>query len=82
MKGGDEMSTKRQTSAGPEYVPCDEYPVAEDVRIDVSLIPDYAAETLAAATIGFIKRILDQPGGREMLDARTAARKARQAVIQ
>jgi hypothetical protein len=53
-----------------------EYGIADGVRPDVSLIPDYAAENLARATLEFVKRTLAQPGGREMLDAKTAARKA------
>ena len=42
------------------------------VKIDVSLIPDYVQERLAAATLEFIMRILSQPGGREALDKKIA----------
>jgi hypothetical protein len=54
--------------------------VGDDVRINTVSIPTYAAEALAAATLDFILQIKRQPGGQEMLDARTAIRKARQAA--
>lgn len=46
------------------------------VKIDTSLIPKEAADNLADATLTLILGILQQPGGREELDRRTAARKA------
>lgn len=57
-----------------------EYEMADSVKLDVSLIPDHVSDELAAATLDFVRSILRQPGGREMLDAKTAARKKRQAV--
>lgn len=49
------------------------------VKLDLSSIPDYVREELAAATLEAVENFLRQPGGREMLDARTAARKLRKA---
>ena len=42
------------------------------VQIDVDLIPKYAQECLARATLEFIQRILSRPGGREALDRKIA----------
>lgn len=42
-------------------------------------IPEYARNIVAMAAIDLTLSILRMPGGREMLDAETAARKARQA---
>lgn len=53
---------------------------SDSVRLDVSLIPEHVRDELAAATLEFVRNTLRQPGGREMLDARTAARKAREAT--
>lgn len=50
--------------------------LTEAVRIDTSAIPDAVRDGLAAATLDLIHTILRQPGGREALDARTAARHA------
>lgn len=50
-----------------------------DFKIDTSLIPEHVKEELAAATFESVRRILEQPGGREMLDAKAAERKARLA---
>ena len=52
------------------------------IHIDVSLIPDYKRDQLCAATLEFIKGILRQPAGREMLDAETARRHAAQAAAK
>ncbi len=46
-----------------------------EIHIDTSAIPDHVRDRLAAATLDLIHAILRQPGGREALDARTAARK-------
>lgn len=45
--------------------------------IDVTSIPEHVQEEISRSTLEFIKSVLRQPGGREMLDAKTAARKAR-----
>lgn len=50
------------------------------ITIDTAAIPAYVRENLAAATLELIHKILRQPGGREALDARTAARRAAQAA--
>ena len=46
----------------------------DTIKIDVSSIPDYVRDDLAAATLEFMKWILEQPSGREMLDVRIAER--------
>ncbi len=52
----------------------------QDIRIETAEIPAYVQDSLAAATLGLIHAILRQPGGREALDARTAARYAAAAA--
>lgn len=54
--------------------------LASEVHICTAEIPDAVRDNLAAATLDLIHSILRQPGGREMLDARTAARHAAQAA--
>ncbi len=46
------------------------------IRIDTSVIPHEVCDNIAAATLDLIYGILQQPGGREALDARITARKA------
>ena len=46
----------------------------DTIKIDVGLIPNYVRNDLAAATLEFMKRILEQPGGRETLDTKIAKR--------
>lgn len=46
----------------------------DTIKIDVGLIPNYVRDDLAAATLEFMKRILEQPGGREMLDTKMTQR--------
>ncbi len=50
--------------------------IASPIQIDTAAIPAYTRDRLAAATLDLFHAILRQPGGREALDARTAARKA------
>ena len=45
-------------------------------HINTAEIPDFVRDNLAAATLDLIHGILRQPGGREALDAKTAARRA------
>ena len=40
----------------------------QELRINVSEIPDCVREDLARATLEMVRNILAQPGGREMLD--------------
>lgn len=56
------------------------YERVDKVELDVNLIPDHVRDELAAATLEFVRNTLRQPGGREMLDARIEARKARKAA--
>lgn len=46
------------------------------IKIDFSTIPDYVRDELAAATLESIRSFLRQPGGREFLDSRKAAKLA------
>lgn len=46
--------------------------ITEQVHIDVKLIPPHTKEVLAAGTLDFIHSLLNQPGGREALDAKKA----------
>lgn len=50
------------------------------LSIDTAAIPAHTRDNLAAAALDLIHTILRQPGGREALDARTAARHAAGAV--
>ena len=50
------------------------------IHINTAEIPAHARDDLAAATLDLIHAILRQPGGREALDARTAARYAAAAA--
>lgn len=49
--------------------------LTDTIRIDFVSIPDYVRDTLAAATLAFVRRFLQEPGGKEYLDARIAAKK-------
>jgi hypothetical protein len=49
------------------------YEVQHD-GIDVSRIPEHVKHVLAAATYESVRAYLRQPGGKEALDARIAAR--------
>lgn len=51
-----------------------------EVHINTAEIPTAMRDNLSAATLDLIHAILHQPGGRELLDARTAARKAAAAA--
>lgn len=53
-----------------------EYEKTDHIPIDVNAIPDCVRNDLAAATLEFIRDALKQPGVREMLDKRIAAKKA------
>lgn len=50
--------------------------ITSAIKIDTSTIPGEVRDDLAAATLNLIYGILQQPGGREALDARIAARRA------
>ena len=50
-----------------------------EIKIDISTIPAEVMDDLAVATLNLIHEILQQPGGRAALDAKTAARKAAKA---
>lgn len=65
-----------------QYAPPQEGELTSEIQIDTSAIPAEVMNRLAAATLDLVKGILQQPGGREALDARTAARKAAQAAAK
>lgn len=46
------------------------------IHIDVSKIPDYIRDDIAAATLQCVKNFLKQPGGRETLHKRIEKKKA------
>ncbi len=46
------------------------------IKIDFAVIPDHVREELAAATLESVRSFLQQPGGREFLDARKSSKKA------
>lgn len=46
------------------------------IKIDFAAIPDHVREELAAATLESVRSFLQQPGGREFLDARKSAKAA------
>lgn len=50
--------------------------ITDPIKIDLAAIPDYVREDLAQATLESIRSFLRQPGGREFLEARKAAKKA------
>ena len=53
--------------------------LTDSIHINVGEIPDHVRDELAAATLVMVRNILAQPGGREMLDAKTRERKERQS---
>lgn len=57
-----------------------EYEVVDSVKLDVSLIPDHVRDEFAAAALEFVRNIIRQPGGREMLRANAEKRKMREAA--
>jgi len=56
--------------------------ITTEIHIDTAAIPAHVRDDLAAATLDLIHAILRQPGGREALDARTAARHAATAAAK
>lgn len=60
--------------------PTEEGELVSEIHINTAEIPEFVRDNLAAATLDLIHEILRQPGGREALDARTAARKAAKAA--
>lgn len=49
----------------------------DTIQIDVSAIPAHVRDDLAAATLGLMRGILAQPGGRELLEEKKAERAKR-----
>ena len=50
--------------------------MSQTIRINTAEIPQEFSDKLAAGALGLLRQILAQPGGREALDQRIAARKA------
>lgn len=65
------MSSSRQVESEKDI---------NSIHIDTAQIPTHARDELAAATLDFMHRILNQPGGREALNARITAKKAATAA--
>jgi len=68
------MADKRSISAPGEEQ------ITSAIHINTAEIPAHVRDDLAASTLDLIHAILRQPGGREALDARTAARYAAAAA--
>ena len=47
----------------------------QEIRFNLSEIPEHVREDLARATLELVKSILNQPGGRVKLDRETKRRK-------
>ena len=71
------MSSARCYADYPTHL---EGELVDEVHIHTEDIPEFVRDNLAAATLDLIHSILRQPGGREALDARTAARHAAKAA--
>ncbi len=54
-----------------------EYEKAHAVKIEVALIPNHVRGDLAAATLAAVQQFLRQPGGREFLDTKIAAKECK-----
>lgn len=54
--------------------------LTDAISIDFATIPDYVRDELAATTLESVRSFLQQPGGRESLDARIAAKRRRTAA--
>lgn len=73
------METMQQATVAPATLSTLEGEETDVIHIDTASIPDYVRDVLVAATLDLYRSILRQPGGRAMLDAKTAARKAEQS---
>jgi hypothetical protein len=62
------IEARRTTASSPG--------MTDTIKIDFAAIPDYVREELAEATLESVRAFIRQPGGREFLDARKAAKKA------
>lgn len=61
-RGGEDLKQAKRTAAIPQAV-----------KIDFTRIPAHVREELAEATLNSVKEFLQQPGGREFLDAMKSA---------
>lgn len=75
LSRGNGTNQKRATKKGYKAVL-----ISEPLDFTPEDIPDHVIKLAAMASIDLTLSILRMPGGREMLDAETAARKARQAA--
>lgn len=62
--------TKRREESRPDDYP--EEILTDHIKIDVTLIPDYVRDTIAATLLAGIRSFLREPGGREFLEAKKA----------
>lgn len=64
---------KKSTYKYKEPPPLSE--LTDSIHINVDEIPDHVRDELAASVLDMVRGILAQPGGREMLDAKSRERK-------
>ncbi|MCF8017794.1 MAG: hypothetical protein K9L62_00215 [Vallitaleaceae bacterium] len=67
------MNEARRTAA---VSPGEENGLTDAIKIDFASIPDHVRDEVAAATLESVRSFLRQPGGRERLNARKAAKKS------
>lgn len=53
--------------------------LTDSIRINVDEIPDHVRDAFAATVLDMVRNILAQPGGREMLDAKSREIKERKS---
>lgn len=56
-------------------------PISE-IKVDTASIPDYVRDSIAEITLKCVREYLQQPGGRERLDALIKADKAKKAAAK
>lgn len=56
--------------------PTYESEITSEINVDVSTIPDFMRDELADTVLQGFRSFMKQPGSRELLDARIAAKKA------
>lgn len=72
------MKNKWRSAASPEELSLPDHHksgLTDAISIDFATIPDYVRDELAATTLESVRSFLQQPGRREMLDARKALKK-------
>lgn len=65
-----------RTRRAANYCPPSEGELTDSIQIDFSAIPKHVSDDLAATIFESVKDFLRQPGGKEFLDAKIAAKSA------